>query len=184
MPEAQPEVIRDYTATKNVPVLVGRFRDGMRLPGGPYTLLQLAVFGVSFLLLVNLLPLLGFVPGLVQLPLSFGAAWAGAWAAGRLPRTSRSIPSLLVGVGSALLSPPAGTVAGRSVLPPRPRMAASTAKRAPAAARAVLFEAHAGEGLAPVATAPIHPEVPAAAELPPAFTGLDRLRALTRKDAD
>lgn len=190
MAEPQLEIVRDYTTTRRVPVLVGRFRDGMRLPGGPYTLAQVAIFCVLLLLLNGLRPIWGAsIPPLFQWVVVLGAAAGGAWATRSLPRTTRNVPGLVIGYFGALLAPTSGKIAGRPATPLRPRMAGETPKRAAAAARAALFAAQVdGPSLdRPEPQSQLQPPAPPA-EIPApplasvAFTGVERLRALTRKD--
>lgn len=197
MAQPQLEVVRDYTTTKRVPVLVGRFRDGMRLPGGPYTLLQLGVFAVLLLVLNGLRSLVGVGPVIVQLALVLALAWGGAWLAGRMPRTTRNIPALIVGYGQALFAPASGKTAGTTVALRKPRLAAATSRSAAATVRARLFDGRPGLPNAAAAPAPLElpspalpalvgalePSTPASDSSEPlALTGVERLRALARKD--
>lgn len=112
------QIVRHYTSTRRVPVVFGRFRDGTKLPGGPYTGLQ-AVAGVVVVIVANLTrPLWGTGLELLDLVVALGIGYGAAFGAGRIPAVKGRNPALLaLGWVAAITAPPQGESRGRPLAP-------------------------------------------------------------------
>lgn len=79
-----------FTSARKFPQLIGRTPDGSRLPGGPYTITQVVVAGVTGVLLWNttwLWARFGLAGNLVVGP---SLLFAAVWAAGKIPFDMRN----------------------------------------------------------------------------------------------
>lgn len=126
---APQRVMRSFTRGMKIPALVGKFADGTRIWGGPYTMTQfstlLGVLVVGYLtmgLWEGLLPTLLIVPSQLQAYVVLvGVAVGLAWVTGKIPQDTN--PAHAVS-GLATGGRPAryGTRAGKAIEPlPRPR---------------------------------------------------------------
>lgn len=110
---------RCYTAARRYPLQVGRFESGGRIPGGPYTMTQLAVMVGSFVVLVVTRPVWGG-HGLLDIVMVLAVPYATGWGICRVQIDHRNPLTAFASVSGVLFSPPAGRIAGR---PWRPRPA-------------------------------------------------------------
>lgn len=116
------QVARFYTKSRKFPRMVGRFPDGTRMPGGPYTLTQFAV-GVLVGALAAWLGAIGvwdsgsvLTNSIIVVSLAFGAVWLARY----IPSGDHS-PLLLAEFAlGAVSAPSAGTYRGRTLTLPRP----------------------------------------------------------------
>lgn len=116
------DVVKWYTRARRFPKLVGRTHDGLRLPGGPYTITQI-VGGIGFFLLaaktMGLWGQWGFIGNLLLL---FASSYGVMWSLGRLPLGARNPLAVLWGLCNSAASPRGGRYRGHSVrLPPTTR---------------------------------------------------------------
>ena len=121
--EGQVEVARDYTKARKFPQLIGRTPDGMRIPGGPYTIVE--AVGVGLTLFVGyetmwLWARFGFFGNLLVL----GSVTLGVWfVLHRIPLGSRPPTSVATGALNSVTRPRNGAVAGKAIRLPRPKAA-------------------------------------------------------------
>lgn len=110
------ERIQHFTAARRIPTYIGRFHDGFRIPGGPYTLTQFGLFAVVGV--VGSMATSTFRGGIdvFSAVLIFACSWGAAWAAGFLPRTVRNPLTVLASALRAMLAPPTGKVAGSAAV--------------------------------------------------------------------
>lgn len=120
--QSNARVMRSYTRALRIGVLIGKMRDGTRIPGGPYTVTQavtaMVIIVVSYVtrgLWSGLLPATGTISSeLLSYPaiLAFGAA--GAWVAGKIPQEVNPATAM-GGVISGTRPARFGTRSGRSI---------------------------------------------------------------------
>lgn len=87
---------RWYTSARRFPQLIGRTPDGSKLPGGPYTILQLVAAAVTVFVLWHTAwawARFGFISNLL---VAAGLLFGSVWLAGRLPYGMRN-PLVIVG---------------------------------------------------------------------------------------
>lgn len=147
-PEA-PETGRFYTRSRRFPKFIGRLHDGSKIWGGPYTLMQGAVFVVvTGLALLTQSWWAADLGMLFALPASGVIGWGAAYGVGKIPMTRRNILSVIAGGVSAVFKPTAGhyqdrpvkirpphRAGGRVLISGAPRTKASSIQEIPAAAQ-------------------------------------------------
>lgn len=101
------EVARFYRTTK-YPKVMGRFYDGTKIPGGPYTMTQGVVGAIALFVALQTSALWARGNILVDLPLGALFVWGAAWIAGRIRVGNRNPAVLLVGLYKATTSPGQG----------------------------------------------------------------------------
>ncbi|GAA4492251.1 hypothetical protein [Microbacterium panaciterrae] len=108
---------RMFTAIKKIPTLIGKLGE-WRIPGGPYTLVQLVTGGVVLFVGYNTMsvwgPLVGGLP-LVRLVALAMASVGVIFLTGHIPSTRRTPLNLLTDWFHASTRPVAGTVDGQPV---------------------------------------------------------------------
>ncbi|MFF9870092.1 hypothetical protein ACF1G0_32725 [Streptomyces sp. NPDC013953] len=123
--EADGELIgRCYTKARRAPLVHGVIRDvnggrGIRLPGGPYTLTQLAAIVATFGVLILTRPVWGG-HGLMDVGLLLGLPFAAAFLLRHLHIDGRNPAAALVSVMTMLTGPKWGRLHGRPFRPARP----------------------------------------------------------------
>ncbi|MEU6987352.1 hypothetical protein ABZ946_28665 [Streptomyces sp. NPDC046324] len=123
--EADDELIgRCYTKARRAPLVHGVIRDvnggrGIRLPGGPYTLTQLAAIVTTFVVLILTRAVWGG-HGLMDVLLLLGLPFAAAFALRHLHIDGRNPAAALVSVMTMLTGPTWGRLHGRPYRPSRP----------------------------------------------------------------
>lgn len=107
-----PEIVRWYTRARKFPQLIGKTPDGAKLPGGPYTYMQ--VIGAAIVLVIGLktVSLWGAFGLIGNALVVLGAAYGAALLLGRLPIGSRNPISVATGVVRALSGPAQGLLGG------------------------------------------------------------------------
>ncbi|BBG20644.1 hypothetical protein RVR_P114 (plasmid) [Actinacidiphila reveromycinica] len=111
---APPEVLegRCYTAARRYPLQIGRFSGGGRIPGGPYTLTQLAVMIGGFVLLIVTRPVWGG-----HGPFDFAVAvivpFTAGWAVHRVQIDHRNPVAALASLSGLVAGRSAGRIHGR-----------------------------------------------------------------------
>lgn len=118
--ENETDVVRWYTRARKFPQLIGRTPDGMKLPGGPYTITQAVAAGVILVVGLNTMDIwarFGFIGNALTLALVTGGS---VWGLGRIPVGSRNPISVLTGASNALFAPAVGRIGGRPVRIRRP----------------------------------------------------------------
>ncbi|MFE4540226.1 hypothetical protein ACFRKB_35035 [Streptomyces scopuliridis] len=122
--EADSELIgRCYTKARRAPLVHGVIRDinggrGIRLPGGPYTLTQLAAIVSTFVVLILTRAIWGG-NGLVDVVVLLGAPFAAAFLLRHLHIDGRNPAAALVSVAVMLTGPRWGRLHGRPFRPVR-----------------------------------------------------------------
>ncbi|MGP4003626.1 hypothetical protein [Streptomyces sp. 8N706] len=193
--EADNDLIgRCYTKARRAPLVHGVIRDvnggrGIRLPGGPYTLTQLAAIVVTFVALILTRAVWGG-HGLMDVAVLLGCPFAAAFLLRHLHIDGRNPAAALVSVAVMMTGPRWGRLHGRPFRPARPargdtliRVASDGEPTAPDTAPAAIRPALA----APAARtarparpaprrAPATPAPPAAADAPVA-SGVQALLA-------
>lgn len=127
------ETARFYTRSRKFPKVIGRFHDGTRIPGGPYTVAQVVIGGAVAFVAVTTRGAWGTGSILLDLPLSLAIAWGAAWGAGRIPATRRNLLTVILGAFSAAFQPAAGRYRERPLRLNKPHQAAGKAAIALAA---------------------------------------------------
>ena len=107
---------RCYTAARRYPLQVGRFSNGGRIPGGPYTMTQLAVMIGVFVVLVVTRPLWGGF-GLLDALVVLVVPYAAGWGICRVQIDHRNPLAAVASLAGVALSAPAGKMHGRPVRP-------------------------------------------------------------------
>lgn len=119
--QSPPRIARFYTSARRIPILLGKWPNGGRIPGGPYRIVQLVVGSLVFVTGWNTRWLWGGsqIP-LAQLFTLVLVSAAATWLSGRIPSTKRKLPNLLIDSVAALTAPGHGTYRGRifRVAPP------------------------------------------------------------------
>ena len=118
-----PQTARFFTGARRISIRFGKLPNGGRIPGGPYTLVQVAVGSVVLLAGWWTKPIWGPSVGtpLTQI-LALGVCAAAAlWGSGKIPSTRRKIPDLLLDTLSAVTVPGTGRYKDQPVklTPPR-----------------------------------------------------------------
>lgn len=123
--EADGELVgRCYTKARRAPLVHGVIRDvnggrGIRLPGGPYTLTQLAAIVGTFVVLILTRDLWGG-HGVLDAVLLLGLPFGAAFALRHLHIDGRNPAAALVSVLTMLTGPGRGRLHGRPYRPARP----------------------------------------------------------------
>lgn len=105
---------RCYTSARRYPLQVGTFSNGGRIPGGPYTMTQLAVMIGSFVVLVVTRPVWGG-RGLLDALVVLVVPYAAGWGICRVQIDHRNPLAAFASLTGVALSPPAGKLHGRPV---------------------------------------------------------------------
>lgn len=108
------EIARFYTRARKFPRMLGRFTDGTKIPGGPYTMTQAVIGGTIFATLF-LTRQLRDSNELVEIVVAILAGWAGAFVSGFIPVTRRNPLRVLGGFLRAISASPTGTANGRAI---------------------------------------------------------------------
>lgn len=87
---------------------MGRFYDGTKIPGGPYTMTQGVVGAIALFVTLQTSALWARGNILLDLPLGALFVWGAAWIAGRVRVGNRNPAVLLVGLYKASTSPGQG----------------------------------------------------------------------------
>lgn len=109
------QMVRWYTRARRFPQLVGKFPDGRRLPGGPYTITQV-ILGAG--LVVGGLSTRSFWGGrgmIADLFLLSVITGGLVFAAGKIPLGGRNPAAAAAGMFAAIAAPAHGRVGGRPV---------------------------------------------------------------------
>lgn len=112
------EVGKFYTGTRKFKKVVGKFHDGTRIPGGPYTLTQFVVAGFTAIFLNVTKPVWSPMAGgnpLFEIIVIIGLTIAVGWASGKIPATKRNPFTVALDVGKAVSAPAAGKLQGKVV---------------------------------------------------------------------
>ncbi|WP_351233308.1 hypothetical protein [Streptomyces sp. NPDC002133] len=114
---------RCYTKARRTPLVVGSVPGGagrsLRLPGGPYTLTQLAAIVISFVVLILTRSLWGG-HGLVDIVVLLGTPVGAAFALRHLHIDGRNPAAAAASVAVMLAGPRWGVLRGRPYKPARP----------------------------------------------------------------
>ncbi|MCZ4098082.1 hypothetical protein [Streptomyces sp. H39-C1] len=124
--DSEELVGRCYTEARRFPLAVGRFASGGRIPGGPYTMTQLAVMVGSFVLLVVTRPLWGTNP-LLDAAVVVAVPFPVGWTVGRVQIDHRNPLAALVSLAGRAGAPAAGRLHGRPFQQRPPRRIAPVA---------------------------------------------------------
>ncbi|MFF9594082.1 hypothetical protein ACF1FX_33715 [Streptomyces sp. NPDC014646] len=124
---AEPEeelVGRCYTKARRAPLVHGVIRDvhggrGIRIPGGPYTLTQLAAIVTTFVVLILTRVVWGG-HGLADVVVLLGLPFGAAFALRRLHIDGRNPAAALISVATMLTGPKQGRIHGRPLRHTRP----------------------------------------------------------------
>jgi hypothetical protein len=124
--DTQPEVIRNYKAARRFPQVVGRFPDGKRIPGGPYTVVQVVgFFAVLGLLYLTRSVWMVFGVG-ANLVVAAAPLLVVVFVLGRVRPDVRNPVTLAVGLARAATAPRIAKIDGRPVRRRRPRNVAAS----------------------------------------------------------
>lgn len=116
------ELIRYFTAARRIPLTFGRLSDGMRIPGGPYSGMQVAAGAIALVTSPVLVAIvLGDVPAVLKFALAIAGAWGAAYGAGYLPSTFRNPLMVASDAIRILTQSGAGSYNGRRWAAPRRR---------------------------------------------------------------
>lgn len=115
------DVVKWYTRARKFPQLLGRFADGNKIPGGPYTITQAFGAGGVLLLAKNTTSIWAQYGLLGNAALLASVAYGVVLALGRVPPGARNPMSILAGIAHAVCAPRQGRIAGRPVRMRRPR---------------------------------------------------------------
>lgn len=121
------ETARFYTRSRKFPKVIGRFHDGTKIPGGPYTVAQVVIGGSVAFVAITTRGAWGSGSIILDLPVSLAIAWAAAWGAGRIPATRRNLLTVILGGFSAAFRPATGRYRERPLRFNKPHRAAGKA---------------------------------------------------------
>ena len=119
------DVVRFYTRGRRIPLMFGRFPDGTRIWGGPYTSVQFMGAAATLLVLWLTMPLWGRF-GAIDFGVLLGVPFAVTVALRKAQLGGRSPRSVLAGLASAYVQPSNGRLRGRALPTPRHRSVRST----------------------------------------------------------
>ena len=171
------QVVRWYTRARRFPQLIGRTPDGARIPGGPYTITQVATAGVLMLIALKTTSLWAHYGLIANGLLLAGVVYGVVFLLGKIPLGSRNPLAIAAGAWRALSAPSTGRLAGRPVRLRRPhRVQHRLTVFIPTAAPA----APAPEPMNIVAPAPAAEPVAAPGEASPRQTKKSRRRTKAR----
>lgn len=115
------EIARFYTKSRKFPRLIGRFHDGTRIPGGPYTFTQgfiaIAVL-IAAVMTRDTLWSVGFMLG--DIVVALGAAWGGAYLGRYIPISDRNPIVTLPSAAASFTRPGSGRYRGEQTQLPKP----------------------------------------------------------------
>lgn len=114
------QVVRWYTRARRFPQLIGRTPDGARIPGGPYTITQVATAGVLMLIALKTTSLWAHYGLIANGLLLAGVVYGVVFLLGKIPLGSRNPLAIAAGAWRALSAPSTGRLAGRPVRLRRP----------------------------------------------------------------
>ncbi|MDN5562557.1 MAG: hypothetical protein L0G49_02080 [Luteococcus sp.] len=159
MADSDLEVVKWYTAARKVPSVIGRTKDGTRIPGGPFkvsaVLTTVGIF-VAGKQLLGLGMTSGATPWIVLVAAAIGA---GALVS-MMPTDGRNPINVVIGALNQVIAPRTGRIDGKPIRLRRPHIAYARALvRLPAPAPALA---------SPEPATPHHERVPAAAPTIPA----------------
>ena len=118
------EVAKTFTRTRRIPQLIGRTSDGMRIPGGPYTMTQaIGGFVVGWLLYITM-GLWGGSSAMWNWGMALTAVGVAVFMLGRMPIGGRNPVTVLLGFGNATVATRPTAVGGMA--PPRSKIHAVT----------------------------------------------------------
>lgn len=165
---------RCYTKARRAPLVHGVIRDvnggrGVRLPGGPYTLTQLATLVSAFVVLVLTRTVWGG-HGLIDVAVLLGLPFAAAFALRHLHIDGRNPAAALVSVVAMVSEPQWGRLHGRPFRPARPVRGDTR----------ITFTSRTAQGLAPGPAVPARPTAVA----PPQPTVTSGVQALLARRTD
>lgn len=113
---------RFFTNIRRIPLLIGK-AGNTRLPGGPYTVVQICTGVLVLVVGYNTLsvwgPLFGGFP-LIRLVALLAGTFGAMMLAGQIPSTRRKVRHVASDTLGAVADPAAGTLNGRAVKLPRP----------------------------------------------------------------
>lgn len=154
MSDSDLEVVKWYTAARKVPSVIGRTKDGTRIPGGPFkvsvVLTTVGVFVVGKQLL-GLGMTSGATPWIVLVAVAIGA---GALVS-VMPTDGRNPLNVVVGAVNQVIAPRTGRIDGKPIRLRRPHIAYAKAL--------VALPAPVPSLATPEPATPRHERVPAAA---------------------
>lgn len=116
MPEEQaPEFVKYYTRARKFPQLLGRFPDGTKIPGGPYTVQQLLA-GVGIIAFGSMtMGIWGVFGGLGNVVVLIMTSVGVMFLIGRLPMNGRNPLFAAMGFVRASSAPRGGRYQGRPI---------------------------------------------------------------------
>ena len=177
------QVVRWYTRARRFPQLIGRTPDGARIPGGPYTITQVATAGVMIFLALKTTSLWAHYGLIANGLLLAGVVYGVVFLLGKIPVGSRNPLAIAAGAWRALSAPSTGRLAGRPVRLRRPhrvqhRLTVFIPAAAPTAAAPEPTATVASAPAAEPAAASAHPAQPE--ETPARQTKKSRRRSKAR----
>ena len=177
------QVVRWYTRARRFPQLIGRTPDGARIPGGPYTITQVATAGVLMLIALKTTALWAHYGLIANGLLLAGVVYGVVFLLGKIPLGSRNPVAIAAGAWRALSAPSTGRLADRPVRLRRPhrvqhRLTVFIPAAAPTAAAPEPTATVAPAPAAEPAAASAHPAQPA--ETPARQTKKSRRRSKAR----
>ena len=177
------QVVRWYTRARRFPQLIGRTPDGARIPGGPYTITQVATAGVLMLIALKTTSLWAHYGLIANGLLLAGVVYGVVFLLGKIPLGSRNPLAIAAGAWRALSAPSTGRLAGRPVRLRRPhrvqhRLTVFIPAAAPTAAAPEPTATVASAPAAEPAAASAHPAQPE--ETPARQTKKSRRRSKAR----
>ncbi|HEY9412695.1 MAG TPA: hypothetical protein VIP77_24185 [Jiangellaceae bacterium] len=115
------ETVKYYTRARKFPQLLGRFPDGTKIPGGPYTVQQLLA-GVGIIAFGSMtMGIWGIFGGIGDIVVLFMVGFAAMFFIGRLPMNGRNPFAAVLGFYKASVAPRGGRFQGKSIRIRRPR---------------------------------------------------------------
>ncbi|GAA4757769.1 hypothetical protein GCM10023328_47050 [Modestobacter marinus] len=112
--------MRWYTRARRFPQLIGRTPDGARIPGGPYTVTQVATAGALLFIALKTTSLWAHYGLIGNGLLLAGVVYGVVFLLGKIPLGSRSPLAIGAGAWRALSAPTTGRLGGRPVRLRRP----------------------------------------------------------------
>jgi len=123
-PNEDRRAARFFTSARHVNIMVGKWPNGGRIPGGPYTPVQMLIGSVDLVVGKWTLPIWGGLLGSSPLVQFIGLlifAGAATWGSGKIPSTRRKLTDLSLDAVNAATVSSAGKYRGAGIRlqPPR-----------------------------------------------------------------
>lgn len=114
-PAGETDVVRYFTRARRIPIVFGKFPEGTKVPGGPYTGMQLLVGGLAAAALYVTYDWWKFGGFIVDGITAVALVWGVTYLAGKIPTTGRNPLLAALSAVNVATAPIRGKVNGRPI---------------------------------------------------------------------